>query len=559
MDMNRLNVDLTKGKNIFNIVWVLAVCMVCIYILQWRAMPLFPDEVASTINKARLIFDGSIQYGLYAECPSNAKIVPFFFYPAALVLAGIGALPYWELVRVVPYLSLMVLIGAVFMFDKRESKSTHASLFITAGFIGVAGSGMVLSRPEAYLIFHGAVCLYAYSYIYSGSVSRKMAMSLLMMLYIFSLISFFVHLQGFILAPLTLMLMYRISKSFNRFAAKFIVILSTSYVFLAVWYGLSSHSFRCPESPRTSEFISLMSLPGWLKSSSADGMSTFLRQEFFQRFTYFGRFKFAPKYQIDYLPPINAHELNLEWFFQYVNNAVVAISGFVLGAFLILCFYLIVSVIMQLHDLRYQPAPWLSKLASFAISDKVIYLTTCWAHLCLLFYATQLNFYRVFYINLAMVVLLLIALNQTKNQVVGKIALTVGISSFMLCGISAFAVHKYIAPKLESGYSGPSIPLATNWVKVDENVRTLKTSCGVSDEDSGVIVDDKTYDAMKKHRHLFPITYMGLSSEITGIPVTNLIRSIDAKAAVARCDYFDTFHIPSKNRVDDLCCTTFPR
>jgi hypothetical protein len=557
MDMTRLNVDLTKGKNIFNSVWALAVCMVCIYIVQWHAMPLYPDEVAYTIDTTRFIFDDSIRYGLYAECPSNAKIVPWFFYPAALVLAGIGALPYWKLVRVVPYVSLIVLIVAVFLFDRRLSKSTHSSLFITAGFIGVAGSGMVLSRPEAYLIFHGAICLYAYSYIDSGSVSRKMAMSLLMMLYMVSLISFFVHLQGFIFAPLTLMLMYKISKSFNRLAAKVIVVMATSYISLAAWYGLSNHSFRCPESPRTSEFISLMTLPGWLKSSSTDGMSTFLRSEYFERFAYFDRFKFGVKYQIDYLPQINFHELNREWFFQYVNNAVVAISGFVLVAFLILCFYLIVSIIMQLRDLRYQSAPWLSKISSFAISNKVIFLTTCLAHLCLLFFATQLNFYRIFYINLAMVVLLLVALNQTMNKVVGRIALTIGISSFMLCGISAFAVHKYIAPKLESGYSGPSIPLATNWAKVNKNVRTLKISCGISDEDSGVIIDDKTYDAMKKHRHLFHITYMGLFSEINGIHVTNLINSIDAKAAVARCDYFDTFHIPSKNRVDDLCCTTF--
>lgn len=521
-------------------------------------MPLYPDEVAYRIMSGRFLFDGGIQYYIFPECVSNTKAVPLFFYPAAIILAGIEALPYWKLVRVIPFLSVITLMGAVFSFNWKMNKSSYIPLFFSAGFIGIAGSGFALSRPEIFLIFHGAICLFAYSYCISGSLSRSMAIILLILLYVASLTSFFAHLQGLIFVPLTLMLMYRISKSFNGLTAKLMATLSTLYIFLAVWSGfVFIGSFRCSESPQIAQFISSMTLPGWLKTSGAKGVSNYLRDEFFQRFTYFERFQFGPKYQVDYLPPTNYNELNLGWFFRVVNDSIVAMSGIILVAFVILCIYLFIKVIIQLKTLRGQSTPCVSKLESIASSYEVAYLMTCLAHLSLLFYVTQLNFYRVFYINLAMVVLLLVALNQTENQVIKRTALTIGFFSLLLCSVSAGIANQFISPKLESGYSGPSLPLATNWVKVRENVTSLKKACGIADEDTGIIVDDKTYDAMKKHRHIFPVTYLGLSSAITGKPVTDLIQDIGAKAALTRCDYFDTFQITSKSRVDDLCCTTF--
>lgn len=541
----------------FSITWVLVLCTVCTYMWQWRAMPLFPDEVAFSINNSRFFFDDGIKYGLYSECLSNAKVVPLFYYPAAVLLAGIGALPYWELVRFVPFLSIATLMWAVLVFSWKMNKAPYTALLFTAGFIGVTGSGLVLSRPEIYLILHGAICLLAYSYCASGAISRSRATGLLILLYIVSLISFYVHPQGLIFAPLTLILMYRLSQSFPKFTGKLIAILATTYFLLAVWYGVFIGRLVCPESPKTSQFISSMTLPGWLRTSGAETMSNYLRHEYFERFTYFERFQFLPNYQINYLPPTNYHEPSLAWFFHLVNFAIDAISGVILVAFVVMCFCLLLKVIIQIKNQWRQPASLVDKLITFAISYELVFLATSLGHFGLLFYVTQLNFYRVFYLNMAMLVMLLVALSHIRNQGVKRTALAIGIISFIMCGVSAGIAKLFIVHELESGYSGPSIPLSTNWAKINEDVRILKISCGISNAVSGVIVDDKTYDAVKEHRRLIPVTYVGLSSHITDISVNNLIKDIHAKAAVARCDYFSMFDIPSKAKVDDLCCTTF--
>jgi hypothetical protein len=541
----------------FNILSLLAVGIVFLYMWQWRAMPLYPDEIAAFIVHTRTFIDGGIRYGLFATCQSNAKVVPLFFYPAAFVVAEIGAFPDWGLIRIIPFLAVAALMGAVFLFNKKVGKSAYIPFFFTAGFMGVAGSGIILLRPEAYLVLHGAICLTAYSYSADGSPPRTKALVLLITLYAGSLISYFVHPQGLILAPATLLLMCRLSKSFDKLSARLITILAITYFFLAVLYGNKLGGFRCDENSKIAEFISAMTLLGWLNSSNPDYIADYLKTAFVERLTYFDKFLFRPHYQIDYLPPLHISEPGFEWFVRLVNIAIGVVSGLIVLGFILLCFYLLFRIIMRLPTLLRQPASWPDKLRPFALSNEVIFLTICWAHLSLLVVVTQLNFYRVFYLNLAMVVLLLIALSQAKNQLAQKTISTMGISSFLLCTASVVVTNQFFSPKLEAGYAGPSIPLGTDWGKMTENVHALKNMCDISDNESDVIIDDMTYDSLRKHQHLIPITYIGLSEVITGISAMGLIRNSKAKAAVARCGYFNAHGIPIKGTMGELCCTTF--
>jgi hypothetical protein len=548
--------ELIRSRN-FLFAWTSVLLAVGIYMWQWHAMPLFPDEVAFMTRNARFFSENGILYGRFAVCPSSANPIPYIFYPAAIFVTEINSLPYWGLVRVLPYLSIVALMMSVYAFSRKSGKSIGATLLVSAGFIGVAGSGLVMSRPEIYLVFEGGVCLFAYSYLSQGRIRTRTALLLLILLGVVSNISIFVHPQGLIFAPLTLMLMYRISGSFDKLAKRIANTASTLWIGLSVWYGYKlTRFFRCTEHQAITDFIHAMTLPGWM-TSGVHGVSGQLKAEFFMRFGYFDRFGFISQYQINYLPPVDYRGSNLDVLIPLLNGAITLLMGLILLGFLLLSGYLLVRVCIRLYGLRGEPLPWLTRLATFATSNEVMFFTICWAHLGLLVIATQVNFYRAFYLNLAMVVLLVIAAYQAKNKVIQKISFITGVVALSVSGMSAVIANNYISPRLASGYAGPSLPLISNWPQIEKDVQSLRNMCGISNDASRVVVGDMTYDALKQHRRVLPITYIGLSSEITGTPVGAIIKDIKATAAIARCDYFDTYHIPYEGKLNGLCCATF--
>jgi hypothetical protein len=451
------------------------------------------------------------------------------------------------------------LLVAVYTYSKKSSGLPGPVLFISAGFIGVVGSGLILSRPEMHLVFHGAACLFAYSYCSKNRVPKSTALTLLILLIVASNISFFVHSQGLIFAPITLLLMYRLSKSFDKIAERIAVISATLYISMSVWYEamLYRNIFRCTESQAITDFISFMTLPGWLKSADASGVSDRIKQEFFVRFGYFDRFYFAQKFQIDYLPPTNYQGAYLGELVGLLNTAILLLTGAILLAFVSLCIYLLVRVCIRLNGLRREKSARLTGFVSFATSNQIMFFTVCWGHLGLLFIATQMNFYRAFYLNLAMVVLLFIAFHQTSNKFVGKVSLVVGILSLAVCSVSIIFAREYIYPQLMAGYAGPSIPLSSDWRRIETDVNSLKKLCGISDADTRVIVDDMTYDALKKHREYLAITYIGLGSEIMKASMQSALKDVKPTAAITRCEYFESYNLPYKGRVNGLCCATF--
>jgi hypothetical protein len=66
-----------------------------------------------------------------------------------------------------------------------------------------------------------------------------------------------------------------------------------------------------------------------------------------------------------------------------------------------------------------------------------------------------------------------------------------------------------------------------------------------------------TFDAMKGHQHLMPITYLGVgyNKEDPGAKkLDEFVRSFGATYLLARCRYFPLFSVDPEVRMDDLCC-----
>lgn len=72
-----------------------------------------------------------------------------------------------------------------------------------------------------------------------------------------------------------------------------------------------------------------------------------------------------------------------------------------------------------------------------------------------------------------------------------------------------------------------------------------------------IIVDDFTYSALKNYPHLYPITYLNLISDLTLLSSSEVIKNIDANAAIARCDYMLAWKVVPQFRFKNLCAIKF--
>jgi hypothetical protein len=177
-------------------------------------------------------------------------------------------------------------------------------------------------------------------------------------------------------------------------------------------------------------------------------------------------------------------------------------------------------------------------------------------HLGLFVVDIPTSFYRAFYIHFALVLINALALTGLRGIV--RVGLwPIGVFSLLLCILSGAVVRDEIKPKFAAGWSGPSIQVDTNWRAVRLEVTKLAAKCGITEKESRIIIDDMTFDAMKQHPHLMPITYIGIAynPDAPGEKKEpEFIRSLGATYVLARCAYVAPHKINPDVRNDELCC-----
>jgi len=131
------------------------------YLLQWLQMPLYQDEVALRISGARFLVDGATDYGLFGQCKSNVRTIALVFQPVAWLYSAFDAAFGWAWVREVPVAGVLLAFGVV-LAQVLANRMFALSLLLPAGLIGVAGSGLVMSRMEAPTLFLGSICFIGY-------------------------------------------------------------------------------------------------------------------------------------------------------------------------------------------------------------------------------------------------------------------------------------------------------------------------------------------------------------------------------------------------------------
>jgi hypothetical protein len=295
-------------------------------------------------------------------------------------------------------------------------------------------------------------------------------------------------------------------------------------------------------------FFSVMTLPGLAKHEGLIGVEKYLRGKLGN---YKEQFLFKKKYDYNYLPQ-GAPDESTAYFVSL--NAGISLMVFLnlliaCGVFLYAGLETIQILISGRHSLR-------ERVILIATGPSVYLFLATAGHLALFIVDVPTNFYRAFYINFSLAMINALALAGLKGP--ARSALwPIGTVSIVLCILSATATREEIKPKFLAGWAGPSISLGTNWSATRLAVTELAGKCGIGAKDPRIIIDDLTFDAMRRHPHLMPVTYIGLAYDPEGSGSKKLpefIRSFGATHVLARCVNFSSYKIDPDVHSDDLCC-----
>lgn len=472
----------TSGRVAFSSqYWVPGLAVLAIafyYMMHWLDMPLYPDEVALRLQRARYLADGPINFGLY-PCQSNAREISLLFRPVAYGFSTFDAASGWSLVRIIPLLGVMIAVATTLVVTMRQ-KAMGVTLTLAAGFIGVAGSGLILMRGEVPILFFGTAILFGYAMARSFQGRPILTTSYLLVASSLAFLAFFIHPQSLILLPVFVLVCLRIALHQKSTIVKAVTALSIICAVGGAWSATRDLKMNCPEFPTAELAFEIQSLPGLLKHGGVQAVGDYFTKKLRR---YSGEIVFKPKYDDGYLPAMELSPgadsrgsgasimpLNI------VLRSVVVLN--LIFAFCVLFYAAFRTVTM----LRNNNSAFSGRIAQL-MDDPFPYLLLATGGYCALFlYDTQTGFYRASHIHFVFVMLNALALANLSN-VARFFAWPLGILSVVLSISSTWMVQTRMSEKFAVGWAGPSISLNTNWSTVRLEVMQAEKDCKIGQQD----------------------------------------------------------------------------
>jgi hypothetical protein len=525
---------------------ILAVAVV--YLCQWLQLPLYSDEVAFRLLKSRYLADGTINFGL-VPCQANVQPIPVIFRPVAYFLSIVDFALDWTMVRGGPLLAVLLLLATALLLLLRRG-AIEASLILTAGLIGVAGAGLLLSRGETPMLLLGSVCLIGYAIIDRGRNHAVMAGIYLTIAAWLALLAFFIHLEALILAPVLLLILAAIGFQQRSRATRVLACLSVVCVIAGAWASVNSTKVSCPEFPIIEATVSTMGLPGFLSQSSRTEIENYFKEKLPD---YADQFVFKAEYDLNYLPGVD--QASHSDLLSVLNGAIR--YTVLLNLIVAFCVMIILGVFGAMTLLRKGGSCGENLLLLLRAPSVYLFLGIA-GHLALLVYDVPTAFYRSFHIHFMLVILNALALSSLRGKArwalwpIGFAALFLSLSSAVMSGLE-------MGDKFAAGWSGPSLTLQTDWNAVCADVKQASKMCQIAADDGGIVIDDLTFDAMKRHRHLIPITYLGYPPNfpLSQTELGRRLRDISATMIIARCELVQNFGFTPQYERNGICCLKF--
>jgi hypothetical protein len=523
-----------------------------IYLLQWRQMPLYLDEVATRVAHARFLADGLVDHGLFGQCPSMSRTIPYLFVPFAWSYSALDDLLGWRGLRVLP-IAGMALAIVLLLLVLRARRACAVAPLLLAGLVGVAGSGLVLSRMEAPTLLFGTVCLAGVALVRYPERRVGPAVLYIPVLTAAALFALYIHPQALVFVPIGLLLLLTIALRGNRVITKGLAIAAMAIVLGGAWNATDSLAPRCPESPALESELGRLSLPGLAQQQGWQGVAAYAQGKLAR---HVGNFLFKGGYDLGYLPGVTAGSQNEAILLSGLNALVAAVVGLNL---LLACGVVLFTAWRAVMCAFHGAGGWKQRLERVGRAPASYLFLAASGHLALFVFDVPTNFYRAFYINLVLAAVNALAVSGLAAQA-RKFFAPAAICTMLCCAASAMVVRDQFSDKFAAGWEGPSISLQTDWSTVAKNVLQLATRCDIVAGQRRVVIDDLTYDALKAHPELVPLTW-ALVGERGGArdraESIVFFRRLSATAVIARCKSLTRFELDDVQRSGGLCCAKF--
>jgi hypothetical protein len=521
------------------------------YLLAWKNLPLYPDEIALRVQSARALVDGFVAYPAFPQCSSNPTALPWSLFPASLVISFWDITFGWSFIRLVPCLIVLLAIATIAIHVQRRGPRLAIGLLPIA-FLGAAGSGLAMMRMESFQILQATACMLAYMTLKSRRTGGLEFLAQIFLL-ITSLLSIFVHPQGLILIPIAVLLASAMGMTSGHLVGRMVAILAVALLVAGTYGVVGKIKLPCDSAPAITRAMQGKTILGQDQAEPfLQGIAPWINK----LDVYAKNFTYNAAYPANHLPGLSDADLTR----RSVKRANFAIYWIpILNIFLAICTTLI-AVALTIRLLLSRKAKLSARLSAVLYNEYLYIFIVGFSHILYLIYDTEGAFYRPYYFNFVFAILNVIVLSHIRGKrqlmLLPAVAMAVG-----LLFISTNLNARFFEAEFARGWTGPSLPVNTDWSANSKAVNRLADSCGIPQGASDLIVDDLTFSALRPHRHLIPFTYVMRGDYFNGSePDSQSLVSRLAKfgtAAIMQCRNFAGGVPTDAVRSGGLCCVKF--
>lgn len=508
-------------KNYFSFIIVLII--LAYVVLAATTLPIYPDEVAYKIFIERFFYSGGYKQSLTPYCSAGFLVkppivlLPASMFGSLLLLFGSD----WWSYRIIPVIciTLIVIVLVINSFYKinRIPLIPLLGLAITPCIYG-----LVILRPEIFILFGGLIFFLSTSWLADNktTINRLLAITLIL-LFIYSFLTS-IHPKSLYLLPLAFLSLTYAANSINNKFEKII--------FLFIFYGLLLHItissiefhkiqfLTCNEVPKIQNGMSRQSLnPLMLLTDPSNFIKVIIEFFNFDLVTRsISQLTFKNNFDSNYLPSIND------------KNALIFLINF-FNVFIIILL-LICILFLSLIGWKFIP-----------INKFFIFLALTFSYLTPYFLNINKNWYENSFLLGGIVIILSLYYPYLhkfnfimRSELISKHLNNIFKTIIIILAIcTVFIIGTIFIPKFNNGFSGPGISTSLNRNSLGSTVHHLITRHSLG-EQRGFIIDDLTYDPLKKSKIVLPATYLSLVGELPHI-VNQSILSQGVVYGITRC------------------------
>lgn len=533
------NID-TKYEYSIKVLFLLVISFVSLFI--WFNSPFYPDELAFRVSRLSFISNDNKIYNLFRLCNSNSLNLPLIFKPAAYFLSLIGISMSSIQIRLLPIITALLLLISVAYYIK-EQKNKDAIFLMSLAFIGISSSGLVITRFEFITLMCISICIFSIAYSKVKNSSSGINISLLLCVLFTTTVSCFIHPQGLLFVPLSAYSVYRLSQKIikNKYLNKIFDLSNLLGSIYLIFVGSSFNSTGCKDSKDMDEVFTSMVL-----QFNDLYKGDFLLNKFN---AHLNNFLYKDEYLANYLPGVG-------------NTSTTAIANLVIQiliAVLIIISFLCIIIFLFKLGLSIKSA--IFKSAHFKRNE---YFNQYYQWILLLIipalflfiYDKNQYFYRSFFINFVLCISISILLSHLKKSKFKILNLSLSVICVLSLVFSIFLNYKHFYHILPHWNAIYSVPVKSAMQNQSINIHSLLKKCSIDINKGSFLIDDYTYDTLKKNPQLQIIYYASFQADTTKNSKADTMKLLKINGVIASCDSMKRSGMgwPPQFVESNLCC-----